>query len=460
MKLMTDTPTPAVGLRRTRPGALGAGRTGRLRGALFGLGTRKYSFSLFDQAVVSGTNLLTTVLVGRVCGPEELAKYALGFTLVLLVLSVLQTLIAMPYTVYANRFDGTELAEFRGAVLLQCGMLSALAAPTLAVWGAVTATGPDSLGLSPMLMVLSATIAFFILREFARQFAFSHLDSEKALRLDLATATLQVAGIALLAATGRLSAVTATMAVGAANALVATIWLIRARNGFALRRGHIFPALKRNISFGGWVFAGRIVGQLNSDILVLWLMAFALGNKATGIFAACMTVVHLSNPFVLGMGQVLTPRAAQALAAGGPREVVQITRKTTLFMGVVLTGFCLGAFLFGEEALRVFYGSQYDGNRHTITVLSVSILAMVLSMPATSSLLTLGRPDVGLKAGVVGLMITVTVAFALVFPFGVLGVAWGLLAGQIGSSALRWVIFARMTAGAGGGTGAMGGHQP
>jgi O-antigen/teichoic acid export membrane protein len=198
------------------------------------------------------------------------------------------------------------------------------------------------------------------------------------------------------------------------------------------------------LSFGGWILSGRIVGQLNSDILVLWLMAFALGNKATGIFAACMTVVHLSNPFVLGMGQVLTPRVAQAFADNGPREVQRVARKATLFMGLALSGFCIGAFLFGEEALRLFYGSQYGGNRYTITVLSLSILASALSMPAASSLLALERPDVSLKASVTGLLLTVTVASTVVFPLGVLGVACGLLSGQIGASAVRLIVFSRM----------------
>jgi O-antigen/teichoic acid export membrane protein len=294
--------------------------------------------------------------------------------------------------------------------------------------------------------VLSAAIPFYILKEFARQFAFAHLNSKTALQLDLCAGTLQLVFIAILAAGGFLSAVTVYATIGVANAIVALTWLILSRNDFGVQRNQIFPVIRRNLSFGGWILSGRTVGQLNSDILVLWLISFALGNKATGIFAACMTVVHLSNPFVLGIGQVLTPRVAQAFADKGPREMQRVARKATLFMGFALSGFCIGAFLFGEEALRLFYGSQYDGNRYTITVLSLSILVSALSMPVASSLLALERPDVSLKASVTGLLLTVTVASTLVFPLGVLGVAWGLLSGQIGTSAVRWVVFKRLAA--------------
>ena len=405
---------------------------------------RKFSVSLVDQIVVSGTNFITTVLVGRNGGPEELANYALCFTLVIIIFSVLETLIAMPYTIYANRLEGAARAGYRGAVLLQSGLLSVLAALLLAGWGMAISIGFGPQGLGPVLYVLSTAIPFYILKEFARQLSFAHLNSKTALQLDLCAGTLQIACIATLAAVGLLSAVTAFVAIGAANAGVALTWLILSRNDFVVQRNQILPVIRRNLSFGGWILAGRIVGQLNSDILVLWLMAFVLGNKATGIFAACTTIVRMSNPFVLGMGQVLTPRVTQAFAAGGLPEVRRVARKAAILMGVALSGFCLGVFFFGGEALRIIYGSQYGGYSHTITVLSVSIMAFALSMPAASGLLALERPDVSFKANVIGLLLTVTVASALVFPLGVLGVAWGLLSGEISALAVRWIVFNRI----------------
>ena len=441
---MSDIPTPLCELEPAGLRSSLLGRIRRLTGSAFGMTARKCSVSLVDQVVVSGINFIATVMVGRSGGPEELANYALGFTLVIIVFSFLETLIAMPYTIYANRLEGAARAGYRGAVLLQCGLLAALAALVLAGWGMAISTGLGPQGLAPVLYVLSAAVPFYILKEFARQFAFAHLNSKTALQIDLCAGTLQIVGIAILAAGRFLSAVTAYATIGAANAVVALTWLLLSRNDFVMQRNQIFQVIRRNLSFGGWILAGRIVGQLNSDILVLWLMAFVLGNKATGIFAACMTVVHLSNPFVLGMGQVLTPRVAQAFADKGIREVQRVARKATIFMGLALSGFCIGAFLFGDEALRLFYGSQYDGNRYIITVLSVSILAFALSMPAASSLLALERPDVSLKASAAGLLLTVAIASALVFPLGVLGVAWGLLSGQIGASAVRWIVFTRM----------------
>ena len=442
--LMSNTSSPIGEHERAGSKASLLGRLRSLSSAVFGVTARKSFVSLLDQFAVSGTNFITTVMVGRSGGPEELANYALCFTLVILIFSVLETLITMPYTIYASRLEGDARTGYRGAVLLQCGLLSALAVLVLVGWGMVVSIGFGPRGLAPVLYVLSAAIPFYILREFARQFAFAHLNSKTALQLDLCVGTLQILCIAALAAGGFISAVTVYATIGAANAVVALTWLILSRKVFAVQRGQIFPVIRQNLSFGGWILAGRIVGQLNSDILLLWLMAFILGNMATGIFAACMTVLHLSNPFVLGIGQMLTPRIAQALADNGLREMQRVVRKASLFMGLTLSCFCIGAFLFGDEALRVFYGSQFDGNRYTITVLSVVTLVFALTLPAASGLLALERPDVSLKASVTGLLLTVTVASALVLHLGVLGVAWGLLCGQIGASAVRWIVFTRI----------------
>ena len=43
-------------------------------------------FSLVNQGVVSATNFLTGVLIGRFCTKEEFGLFVLGFSIVLLVL--------------------------------------------------------------------------------------------------------------------------------------------------------------------------------------------------------------------------------------------------------------------------------------------------------------------------------------------------------------------------------------
>jgi O-antigen/teichoic acid export membrane protein len=252
---------------------------------------------------------------------------------------------------------------------------------------------------------------------------------------------MQLGAIIILSVKGPLSVVTIYLAIGAANAVVAVTWLVLSRNEFTIRRKRVLPSIRQHVSFGSWGLASRIVSHLNSNILLLWLMAFVLGNTATGILAACVTIVGIANPFIIGVAQLLGPRIAQALVDRGLGEVLKVARKATIVIGLSLGGFCCGAFLFGENALRFFYGDLYGGHSSIITVLSISVLAATISLPAACGLLAFERPDVNLWSSVAGLLLTMAVASALVLPMGLLGVVCGLLCGDIGSSTVRWVYF-------------------
>src|SRR5689334_14460496 len=87
----------------------------------------KGALALMDQAVVSGTSFLTTILVGRWCGAGELGAYSLGFSLLVAWAGVQESLIAVPYTLYWHRCPPEEQRGYSGSVLAHQAMLSALA---------------------------------------------------------------------------------------------------------------------------------------------------------------------------------------------------------------------------------------------------------------------------------------------------------------------------------------------
>src|SRR5262249_3510655 len=152
------------------------------------LGTRilatvsgKDTLALVDQAVVSGTSFLTTVMIGRWGGAEELGVYSLGLSLLVSGLCVQESLIALPYTICRHRaLQGTP-AEYAGSVLVHQGLLSALALIVLAAAATVLSLGGGLPGLAGVAWALQWVLPFALLREFGRRFAFAHLRMAEAL---------------------------------------------------------------------------------------------------------------------------------------------------------------------------------------------------------------------------------------------------------------------------------------
>jgi O-antigen/teichoic acid export membrane protein len=415
------------------------------------LGTRllatvsgKDTLALVDQAVVSGTSFLTTVMIGRWAGAEELGVYSLGLSLLVSGLCVQESLIALPYTICRHRALPGTPAEYAGSVLVHQGLFSALALIVLAAAATVLSLGGGLPALAGVVWALQWVLPFALLREFGRRFAFAHLRMAEALVLDLAVALVQFAGLAWLASTGALNAVTAYSVIGAACALTGAVWLYLARGHFAPRRSQVRPALRQSWSMGKWLFASQVTLSVQA-YFVHWLLAGCLGTTATGVYAACMTVVQFSNPLTLGIGNSLAPRAAHAFADGGSAALRQIVFRTTVLVGLAMALFCVAIFVGGDELMSVLYhGQLYEGHGHTVEVLALAMLAAALGMPASIGLAALERPEVIFKVGLVAVGLTVVLVPCLVLPWGVTGAAYGFLAGNVAGSVGRWLAFSAL----------------
>ena len=423
---------------KLRVSAARRGRLAEVWNRLFDATVQKGTLSLIDQGVVSGTSFVTTVIIGRMCGPGSLGVYSLAFTFTALTACVQEALISLPYVVYGNRLRGKDRAECAGSSLIHCAALAALAIVCLAVVGAIFSAGFGPPQVAPVIWILTAIIPVLMLREFVRRMAFAHLNVSTALVLDAVAATLQIGGLLLLAATGTLSVVGAYAVIGVACAVTGLAWLWRSRNAFVPRREQVVKDAVRNWLFGRWVFATALV-VVSRGYAVPWMLALMLGAKATGVFVACETVILLSNPFVLGMGNVLAPMASRALASGGRSGVRRVVRKTGMLVVGAMVAFCGLAIVFGGEFVRLLYGSEYAGNDPTISVLAIALLVTSLAMTVRTGLFALERPDVNFKAGAWGLAAMAIVALCLIDELGVLGAAFGLLAESVVTTSLTYL---------------------
>ncbi|HJT35773.1 MAG TPA: oligosaccharide flippase family protein, partial [Pirellulales bacterium] len=281
--------------------------------------------AMLDQAVVSAASFITSVFVGRFCGEEALGLYSLGFTLLILVRGIQESLVLTPYTILSPRLSNRRHASYAGSVLVHSG-LAALISMLMVGLGAVAFSAVVGLPrLAPVLGMLAAMLPLLLLRDLARRFLFADLNLHRALLLDLTVAACQLALIAWLSAAGWLSAVTAHTAAGLACGVAAVAWLLRSRHGLRIQRRRILGDWVRNWSLSRWIFAEHLCGITNA-YSPHWLLALLLGAAATGEFAAAMTVVLLLNPFIIGLGNLLGPATARAYANGGVSEMRRIVQ--------------------------------------------------------------------------------------------------------------------------------------
>ena len=385
--------------------------------------------ALIDQAVVSGARFLTTIMIGRACGADGLGVYSLAFSLLLLSNSVHGSLLWLPLTVRLPRLDGIRRGEYAGSVLIHFGLLSVLATVALAVVALAFSASSAAPQLVRVIWLLAAMAPFLLLRELAREFAFADLNLVKATAIDVVMAALQVGGLLGLAAAGLLSPASAYAVTGLACAVSGVGWLLLSRGQFRIRRRCVRQDIWQDVSFGKWVLATRLSETMNGFV-ILWLLAFMLDQAAAGMFAACMSVVTLSNPLVLGINNVLTPTISGARAKGGLSAVRNMVWKASLLMGLLMGAFCVFVLLFGGEVLWLLYGDGFAGNHYTIAALALALLTVTASTPCEHGLWALESPKDNFKARLLGLCMTSAACVCFIRQFGVPGAALGLLAGN------------------------------
>jgi O-antigen/teichoic acid export membrane protein len=401
--------------------------------------------SLADQAVASATNFLTGVIIARACSKEQLGLYMLGFSLILLMTDFQTSLITTPYMVYAPRLKGKAHALYTGSTLIHQSTFCLLTMLGVA-GGAIAVThgvGPRDLG--PVLWALSVVIALIMLREHARRVSFARLKLKTAFLFDTSIAVGQIGGLLLLARFGLLSASRAYWVIGSVCGIAVLGWLWSDRECYHPRIGESLADLKKNWVFGKWVFASGLVWAISMN-LYPWLLAFFHGTASAGVWAACLGVVSVGNPALIGIQNLVGPKIAHVYAAEGPRALRRLVLKMTAALSPPMSLLCIVLIFWGGRLIALLYGRQYAGNGLVVAILALNLLVTAAAFSFSRALFAIERADVDFLVNFAALFIMVTLGLWLVRAFGPLGAAFGLLGASLVTSAARAAAFLRLPA--------------
>ncbi|NOY42708.1 MAG: oligosaccharide flippase family protein [Planctomycetes bacterium] len=403
------------------------------------LNVRLGGFAVLDQAIVGGTNFLTTILVGRLCGTSELGLFALAMTIWYLILAFLESMITSPFTVFVHRLEDENRTTYAGSAIAHVMSLAVLATTILAL-GAALLYWFEYTRFSVVIASLAVTLPFRLLRHFARRFHYASLNLNLALVLDISVATLQISAMLTFYWLGLLSAAGAFLAVGAAYALVLLFWWIQQKKLFSVRRNLIFADFLKNWTLGRWLVASQI-SMIVAAYSLPWVIAIAIDESQTGIYSACATLVCLGAPLLVAVQNVLTPQSASAFAEQGLAGLRRVVKKATLGLALGMGCFAIFLAIAGDLLVRLFFGADYGGQQTVITLLVIAELVYALTLGAATALTVLERTDLLFRSHLVGVLVTLTIAITFVGKYGLLAAATAQFAGTTIGSAIALLCY-------------------
>ena len=411
---------------------------GHARSVASGSFFKSGSLAIADQAVVSGTNFATSILLGW-SGTTELGIYYLALSLLVFFRGIQEQLVTAPYLVYAPRRTGTDAEVYAGSALLHhlaIGTLSSLVVGALLLLG----IGPPQ--MKPIWILLLGIAPLYLLRDFVRQMLFAQLNLRMAFALDVLVAVVQLGLMLPLALAGTLNVELTWLSIALASGLAALAWAFVKQETF---RGTVSTArqhARENWSFAKWALLTQVIGS-SSPYLMPWIVASVHGTMETGLLGACTTIVGLSNMFLIGVGNLMSPRAARAFASGGIPALQKILWQRATLCASALGLASLLAFTFGGPLAGLVYGPEFAGCGLIMGLLSLAALANSLGAAAGNGLCSMDRPGANLWADVGSLVISLISMLVLIPLLGTLGAAIATLCTMTGDATLRWFILYR-----------------
>ena len=411
----------------------------RIRHLVFGSST----LILLDQVIASGTNFATTIILGRFGGAESLGVYALVFSISVLILTIQESLISLPYTIQCRQLSSAKRHRYLGSSLIQACLLASVVSPLLLIFGVMTGWLTEESALARAICAFALVAPMAMMRDIARRVSIAHLRPRGALAVDIAVSVTQISLLSSLAFSSRLNAASAWLVIGFACLLGSAGWFVATRKKFVLTMRRWRSDMLRNWRLGHWVLSSQVCSVLNG-FAAAWLITLLMGSAAAGIFVGCTAIVLLSNPFILGMHNLLCPRIAAAYTEKGVEALRRVVLDTTFFLAASLSLFCAVVYMFGGPLTTFIYGESYQGYETTTFVMALAVLASGTGMSCDHALWVIHRPKVSFLTGLLGLSVTVLVTLVAIPALGVLGGSLGLLCGNAVSSATRIFVLARM----------------
>jgi|GEM_PF-263037 len=407
-------PVPAFpSVRRLRAGFAGGG--------LFGNAVSTMLSSVFVLLV----NMATGVLTARLLGPDGRGLQA-ALVLWPQFLAFTTTLGLHSALLYYMKKDPE-----RESALYAAGMLMSLLTGTGAVaigaliipprlsgypeWAAAAAVGLT--GVVPFIHLVFLSNASLRAREQFRLFN----------RTRWLIPVMTLAMLLALAASGRLTPLTAAIAYQAAYVPVAVWAVVREIPAFRrmLRNGtaSVREAAGRLVRYGTRSYGADLLGNLILYMDQLFLVGL-LAPEALGLYTVAVSLSRMLNVFSTSLVAVLFPEAS------GLPENEAATLSLRVFKISMLAGLAAALALsaLAPPALRLLYGAAFMEAIPVFRLLVLEVVAGGAAMVLAQAFMAAGRPGIVSLSHGLGLAVLVPLLLTLVPRHGLIGAGWSLLA--------------------------------
>ncbi len=355
-----------------------------LRRAILRLSGGRELSALGDQALVSGANFATNVILARVLGIREYGAFALSWMAVLFVASLQWAFIVSPMMSVGPKQEEQNRPFYYGAVFIQELVFATLSVAGMLIVLRVSGAHFPQWNVQGLGLPLSFAAFSYLLQDFIRRYFFSAGRSRFALICDAISYLTQIPIIVLLSHRPNFSSSKALWIIGATSLisfLAGWLWF----ESIKFRAASLREVTIRHWKISRWLAPSAFM-QWSSGNLFIVAAPIYYGAAAAAVLRAAQNIVGVAHIWFLGLDNVVPAEAARRMHTQGLDAAFSYIKQIVFRWGLITLGFVSIVSLRPDLWLRLVYGPKYAGYGHILQLYALLYLMTFFAGPLRAGL--------------------------------------------------------------------------
>lgn len=347
------------------------------------------NWAFLDQAVVSGSNFLTGILLARYLGLGEFGRFSLAWIVVLFFSGLQTAMIISPMMSLGPMQETDQLPSYYGAVFMQQLIWagSSFVVIFLGVWG--------SQFLFPIwkandiALPLASALLAYLLQDFIRRYFFVKDLAHLALINDSISYIGQLCFLITFAQFATLKAGEALWIIAGTSGIAVAVGLFTV-SPLYLSRNYFIKVFSRHWNLSKWLICSSLMQFASSQFFFL-IAGYKLGAASVGAMKAAQNVIGILHIVFQSFENFVPSQASREYLSGKREALSRYLTKIVKFgcsVTVIIAGLC---FFFAEFWMNLIYGNEYSGYGYILQWLSITYIIIFFAFPITAGLRTIER---------------------------------------------------------------------
>jgi O-antigen/teichoic acid export membrane protein len=422
-------------------GKAGTAKSGFLKtGSLLGRvlpWAAKGGFALTDQALISGSNFVISILLARWLTADQYGAYAVAFGIFVLLTVLYQSLLLEPMAVFGGSSYRDNLREYLRILLWAHLALSAVICAVLGCWAAL-ARGMDPASALPAALA-GVTIAspLVLLFWLARRTFYLELSPAHAAVGALSYCAFAMGGLFLARHWGVISPFWAFLSIALA-ALVTSCLLLRhlvANLQPKTAALHFGAVCRKHWSYGRWALVANVASWVPAYLFYPLLSAFT-GLAASGQLKALMNLVAPLQQTQAALGMLFLPYAARLQGERAGQNAASLNRKITVITLAGAISYWAVILWFKGPVFHLLYSGRYLEVAHYLPFVALGSILWAAAFGPTVVLRAMEAPRLVFLAYAAATVLSLIIGIPATKAFGL----WGAILGVNLSDAVSLIL--------------------